>query len=71
MRSIKTNLNQYLNRFDAFRDRSFSFQISLIVLLTVVFSFAASRCWQLAQEEKQYPGLPHTGITAGIGILNK
>ena len=66
MHVIKTTMNQYLNRFAAFRDRGFLFQLSLIVLLAVIFSFAISRFWQLANENNAYSGVPSAGVTAGI-----
>lgn len=72
MQVIKTSMNRYLSQFAAFRDRSFSFQLFVIVLLTVVFSFTISCFWQMAkQTENDYSGIPASGITAGLGALKK
>ncbi len=71
MRLLKTNMNRYLNRFAAFRDRSFSFQLTLILLLTVIFSFAVSCFWQIAKQEKSFTQVTSQSITAGLGVLKK
>ncbi len=71
MRSTKIIVNRYLNRFAAFRGRSLSFRLTVLALLTVIFSFTISRCWQLLSQVKDYPGAPAASIAAGLGALKK
>lgn len=50
MIEMKHFLNRYLTSFPVFRDRSFPFQLTVIILLIFVFSFTITRILQLAQQ---------------------
>ncbi|WP_132055935.1 hypothetical protein [Pseudocnuella soli] len=71
MRSTKIIVNRYLNRYDAFRGRSLFFRLTVILFLTVIFSFTISRCWQLMSQGKDYPGGHGATIAAGLGAFKK